>query len=75
MERIPLEVLPELDAACKVPLGTILRRAGYVDDTLPTVEQMIRTDPHLTAVDRDTLLDLYVFFRDRSARSQQAVPR
>jgi hypothetical protein len=75
MERIPLEVVPELDAACGVPVGTILRRAGYVNDTHPTVEQVIQSDMALTAKDRDTLLDLYLWLRERSSISPYASPR
>jgi transcriptional regulator with XRE-family HTH domain len=33
----PLEVLPDVDAACNRPKGYVLRVAGYVDDPPPSV--------------------------------------
>lgn len=67
MAKPPLEVLPDLDDICGVPLGTILHLAGFVADAESvTVEQAIRLDPDLTADDRRTLLGFYEFALSRS---------
>lgn len=70
LQRIELEYFPEIDKLCGVPLGTILRRAGYVaplDDQALTVEQMIQGDPRLTARYRREALSFYDYCVSRSA--------
>jgi hypothetical protein len=48
---------------------------GIAVRTHPTVEQVIQSDMALTAKDRDTLLDLYRWLRERSSISPYASPR
>jgi hypothetical protein len=66
MERIPLDVLPDLDAICGVPLGTILRRAGYVADDTASLPELIRASPLLDKDERRVMLGIYELARKRS---------
>lgn len=62
----PLEALPIIDELCRQARGHILRLAGFVEDktdVLAAIEQ----DPELRDPDRDALVFLYSFFRNRSA--------
>jgi len=70
MRRVPLEALPVSEKLCGVPRGTILRRAGFVDDIgLQTIEDVINADPVLSDADKKHLLSYYQFVRAESALS------
>lgn len=70
MARPSLEVLPDLDAVCGVPLGHILREAGFVADTATvTVEQAIKADPALTPRYRREVLSFLDYARVQSAEA------
>lgn len=55
---IKLDDLERIEAAVEIPKGTILRRAGYVDDPTDT-RTMIAGDPTLAPPERSDLLALY----------------
>lgn len=59
--RIPLDVIIEIETACGVRRGAILREAGLVEDS---VEAAIESDPALTAFGRRTVLGFYRYTRD-----------
>jgi len=62
--------LPMIERICGVPRGTILRRAGFVDDIeLQTIEDVINADPVLSDPDKKHLLSYYQFIRAESALS------
>lgn len=68
MARVPLEVVPDLDDVCGVPLGHILRRAGFVAETeAVTPEQAIKADPRLTARFRREALSFLNYCLTQSA--------
>ena len=55
---IKLDDLERIEAAVEIPKGTILRRAGYVDD--PTdARTMIAGDPRLNPPERSAVLLAY----------------
>jgi transcriptional regulator with XRE-family HTH domain len=60
MRRVPIDILPPIEELCGVPKGTILRRAGYVDDQ-PTedLETAIRSHPRLDARVKQIMLTIY----------------
>lgn len=67
MQRVPLEVLPPTEDACGVPLGTILRGAGYVADAAAvSVPEAIATDPALDERGRVVVMETYEFQVRRS---------
>ena len=70
MRRPPLDALPVTEQLAGVPKGTILRLAGYVDDSNVDVAAAILADPRLNDGDRLVLLDVYTGLRSR--RSQAA---
>ncbi len=67
MRRPPLDALPVVEALIDVTKGTILRRAGYVDDPGGGVKEAILADPDLSEDDRRTLIGFYEFALSRSA--------
>ena len=73
MRRPPLDALPVIERLCGVPLGTILRRAGYVEYPAELdTEQAIRSDPRLGDESRTTLLHLYAVLTHRDASATPA---
>lgn len=56
--RPSLEELSRIERACRVPLGFVLRAAGFVADTL-TVPDAIEADPMLPEPDKQLLLLIY----------------
>jgi transcriptional regulator with XRE-family HTH domain len=67
MRRPPLDALPVTERLCTVTKGTILRRAGYVDDLGGGVREAVLADPDLSEDDRRTLIGFYEFALSRSA--------
>ncbi len=67
MRRPPLDALPVTEGLCGVRRGTILRRAGYVEDVGGGVREAVLADPDLSEDDRRTLLGFYDFALSRSA--------
>jgi len=67
MRRPPLDALPVTERLAGVPKGTILRRAGYVDEVDNTVEAAIHADPGLDPDDKNILLGMVNGFRVRHA--------
>lgn len=66
MRRPPLDALPVTEDVCGVRKGTILRRAGYVEDGC-NFRDAVLADPDLSEDDRRTLLGFYDFALSRSA--------
>lgn len=60
--RIPLHVIPLIEAACGARRGTILRQVDLVDDS---TEAAIEGDPALTPFGRRTVLGFYLYTRDQ----------
>lgn len=58
MRRPPIDVLPDIERLCKVRKGTILRRAGYVEDN-GDVTAAILADERLPETTRQVLVDAY----------------
>lgn len=67
--RVPLHVLPQIEGACGVRAGTILRLAGLVEDS---VDAAIEADPALTPFGRRTVLGFYQYTRDVFDEGQSA---
>jgi transcriptional regulator with XRE-family HTH domain len=64
----PLEVLPDVDAACGRPRGYVLRLAGYVEDVDPTdVVAAIDADDQLTPEMKQSLKLTYKGLRNLPA--------
>lgn len=59
--RVPLHVLPQIEEACGVRAGTILRRAGLVDDD---VEAVLESTSTLLPEDRAMIVRFYKHMRD-----------
>ena len=57
--RPPLEVLPEIERACGMQRGTILRRAGYVDDGPGALVSAIAGAPDIDETGKRILTSLY----------------
>jgi transcriptional regulator with XRE-family HTH domain len=70
--RPPLDVLPTVERLCDVRRGTILRAAGYVDDTTDLLAA-IATDPHLDPDGKDALRLLYRVLSARNAAAAEPV--
>lgn len=71
MRRPPIDALPITERLCNVKLGTILRRAGYVDDDLDA-RAMLVADPELTTGNRRVVLRVYDSLRGQPAPSEIA---
>ena len=72
MRRPPLDALPTVERLCGVPVGTILRRAGYVEDIELDTVQAIRSDPRLDDQGRTTLEHLYLVLISPAAQQTGA---
>ena len=59
MRRPPIDVLPVIEQLCNVRKGTILRRAGYVEDDGVDIAAAILADQRLPEVTRQVLADAY----------------
>src|SRR5262245_45008323 len=59
MRRVPIDILPPIEELCGVPKGTILRRAGYVEDDPTDLEAAIRSHPRLTDQIKQVMLTIY----------------
>ena len=73
MRRAPLDALEEVEKICRVRKGTILRRAGYVDEGVDLVTA-IRTAPDLDEHGRQIMTTLYEVVK-RSATNPIALVR
>jgi len=54
-----LAALFAIDRACGRPAGTVLRRAGLIDDLPPTTEELLKADRDLRADDAESLIRFY----------------
>lgn len=68
LQKIDLDYFPKIDDLCHQSRGYLLRLAGYVDDDLD-LPAIIATTSELQPRQRQTLLDVYVSLRKRSAPS------
>jgi transcriptional regulator with XRE-family HTH domain len=64
MRRPPLDVLGVVEAMAGVPLGTVLRRAGYVDGNGLDVVAAVEADPVLTESAKRAVIAVYEGFRN-----------
>lgn len=65
----PLDILPDVDAACGKPRGYVLRHAGYVEDANDVLTALV-VDPVLDDEDKSALRLLYrVLTSKTSART------
>lgn len=60
--RIPLHLIPEIEAACGARQGDILRKAGLIDES---VEAVISGDPALSDYGREAVIGFYLYTRDQ----------
>ena len=73
LDREPeLDVIRALETALGLPLGSLLRSAGYVEDLPLTAESAIATDERLTGPFRRLTLDIYRSAIQRSAEARLA---
>lgn len=71
--RPPLDALPVIEQLCRVPKGTILRRAGYVEDVDDLdVRAAIMADPRLPDIAKQMLADAYDSAVKRSVADARA---
>lgn len=76
LQRIDLEYFPEIDKLCSLPLGTVLRWAGYVaDDETMTPEDAIRADKRLAKREQDQLIDFHRYLVERASSGVKAAAR
>ena len=68
LQKLDLDYFPKIDDLCGQPRGYLLRLAGYVDDDID-LPAIIATASELHPKQRQTLLDVYVSLRKRSAPS------